>query len=105
MAKKGGNPQNLIVPTSEQARINGAKGGYASQAAQKARKTLREELLVLLEKGDTQEHISLAQIQKALQGDTKAFEVIRDTIGEKQPETVDTTVRVLLDGETGDFAK
>lgn len=36
------NKQNLVVPTSEQARINGRKGGYASQKAQKKKKALKE---------------------------------------------------------------
>ena len=38
---------------------------------------------MLLSKGDTQQKVSLALIQQALEGNTKAFEVIRDTIGEK----------------------
>jgi hypothetical protein len=42
--------------------------------------------LLLLAQGNTQEKISLALIQKALKGDTKAFEVIRDSIGEKPTE-------------------
>ncbi len=56
------------------------------------RKTLKEELLLLLSQGNTQEKISLALIQKALNGDTKAFEVIRDSIGEKQVEKVQANV-------------
>ena len=41
------------------------------------------------ETGETVQHaISVALIQKALQGDTKAFEIIRDTIGEKPAEKV-----------------
>jgi hypothetical protein len=33
--------------------------------------------------------ITVALIEKALQGDTKAFEVIRDTIGQKPKENID----------------
>ena len=51
-------------------------------------KALREELLLLLAEGDTQKKVSLALIKRALTGDTKAFEVIRDTIGEKPVEQV-----------------
>ena len=54
-----------------------------------ARKTLKEELLLLLSKGDIQEKMSLSMIAKALNGDVKAFEVIRDTIGEKPVEKID----------------
>lgn len=61
------------------------------------RKTLREELLSLLAKGDTQSRMSLAQLEKALNGDTKAFEVIRDTIGEKPTDKVENTGTQTLD--------
>ncbi len=88
------NESNLRVPTSEEAREIGRKGGIASGKARRERKTLREELLLLLEKGDTQEKISLAMIKEALDGNTKAFEVIRDTIGEKP---VDKTADVTRD--------
>ena len=33
--------------------------------------------------------ITVALIQKALKGDTKAFEIIRDTIGQKPIEQLD----------------
>ena len=46
--------------------------------------------MLLLESGNTQNKISLALIQKALKGDIKAFEVIRDTIGEKQSDKIET---------------
>lgn len=59
------------------------KAGLKSGEARRARKTLKEELLLLLESGNTQNKMSLAIIKKALKGDIKAFEVIRDTIGEK----------------------
>lgn len=92
MANAKGNPQNLKVPTSKEARKNGAKGGKASAKKRREQKTLKEELLLLLDKGDTQEKISLALIQKALNGDTKAFEVIRDTIGQKPTDKQEVKV-------------
>lgn len=67
---------------SEQREI-AKKGGIKSGEVRRARKTLKEELLLLLENGNTQNKISLALIKKALKGNIKAFEVIRDTIGEK----------------------
>lgn len=48
------------------------------------RKTLKEQLLLLLKDGDIQENLCLALIEKALDGDTKAFQIIRDTIGENR---------------------
>ena len=68
------------------------KGGVASGESRRQRKTLKEELITLLEQGDTQEKISLALLQKAMNGDTKAFEVIRDSIGEKPVDKVEADV-------------
>lgn len=91
-----GNPQNLI-PTNrrskEEVRKNSSKGGKKSGEVRRARKTLREELLAILSDGDTQNKMSLALIKEALSGNnagsvTKAFEVIRDTIGEKPVDKV-----------------
>ena len=74
------NNQNLKTPTSEQAREYGRKGGLKRAENEKKRKTLREELLALLETEQYQSKISLSLIKQAVDGNTKAFEVIRDTI-------------------------
>jgi hypothetical protein len=87
------NEQNLRpVKSKSEARERGKKGGIASGKSRQARKTLKEELLLLLSKGDTQEKLSLAVLQKAINGDTKAFEVIRDTIGEKPTDKQEVKV-------------
>lgn len=89
------NESNLI-PISERSpnevREMGRKGGIASGEARRRKKTLKEELITLLENGNTQEKISLAIIQQALDGNTKAFEVIRDTIGEKPVDKLEADV-------------
>lgn len=86
------NKDNLKpVRTKEEARERGKKGGIKSGEVRRERKTLKDELLLLLSSGDTQKKVSLAIIKKALSGDTKAFEVIRDTIGEKATEKVENT--------------
>lgn len=86
------NIENLKpVKTKSEARKRGKNGGIKSGEARRERKMLKEELLILLSQGDTQKKISLALIQKALNGDTKAFEVIRDTIGEKPVEVKELT--------------
>lgn len=98
------NEQNLVPFTSDQSREeamkNGKKGGIASGEARRARKTLRAELELLLEsyavdkktgkpsKHTVQEAIVLSLVTKAAGGDTKAFEIIRDTIGEKPAERI-----------------
>ena len=89
------NEQNLIPVTKRTPRERKEicrKGAEATNRIKAQRKTLREELLLLLAKGDTQEKLSLSIIQKALTGDTKAYEVIRDTIGEKPKDVIDANV-------------
>ena len=83
--------ENLIPlnkRTKEEQKAITTAGGIASGESRRARKTLKEELLLLLSEGDTQQNVSVALIQKALDGDTKAFEVLRDTIGEKPTEKI-----------------
>ena len=97
------NEQNLVPFTSEQSREeaakNGQKGGIASGEARRARKTMRSELEAMLtmtvkdkngkDTGKTfQAAITAALIAKAAKGDTKAYELIRDTIGEKPAERI-----------------
>ena len=44
---------------------------------------------MMLKEGNTQDNITLALLNKAAEGDVKAFEVMRDTIGEKPKETLE----------------
>lgn len=88
--------------SKEEAKKRGAKGGIKSGEVRRERKLLKDELLLLLSTGKTQEKISLALIQKALKGDTKAFEIIRDTIGEKPTQVIeglDSSVKVIVNRE------
>ena len=100
---------NLIKFTSDQSREeaakNGAKGGIASGEARRKKRDLKLAFQVLLEtdikskNGEIKsgaEAIAIAQFQKALKGDTRAFEVIRDTSGQKPVEKVE---QVNIDGE------
>lgn len=89
------NEQNLIRNedlTPKQRRENASKAGKASAKKRAERKTLRDELLVLLETKvedkTMQEKISFSLIQEALEGNVKAFETIRDTIGERPKEQI-----------------
>lgn len=90
------NGQENLIPfnelTEEKQRELARKGGIASGEARRRKKSLKEELITLLENGNTQEKISLAIIQQALEGNTKAFEVIRDTIGEKPVDKLEADV-------------
>lgn len=85
------NTENLVSladRTTEEQRAIASAGGKASGEARRKRKTLKEELLLILSDGETQQSVTLALIEKAMSGDTKAFEVIRDTIGEKPIDKV-----------------
>jgi hypothetical protein len=96
---------NLIVPTSEQARENGRKGGLASGEARRNKKLLRDCIDYLLEREDKTvqhedgtpmsgaEQLAYNLFVKALaETDTakaaKAFEVLRDTAGQKPVDKV-----------------
>lgn len=84
-----------IIQSTEEAKEKGKKGGIASGKARREKRLLREELELLLEMMDKnnntiQEKICFALIKKASQGDTKAFEIVRDTIGQKPVERIET---------------
>lgn len=80
MANKTDNliPQAHKLTVEEQ-----SAGGIASGEARRKRKALKEELIALLELNNNQEKMSLALLEKAINGDVQAFTTIRDTIGEK----------------------
>lgn len=74
------------------------KGGIASGKARRTKKTFKELLKIVLEmrtkNGNTNaEEIVASMILKAQSGDVKAFEAIRDTIGEKPKDEVDLTTQ------------
>ena len=56
----------------------------------------------MLSSGNTQEKISLAIIQEALNGNVKAFESIRDTIGEKPRENQEVELNASIKVDYGD---
>lgn len=112
--KKGVNPkslENLKPFTSEQdrelAKINGRKGGIALGEKKKKMKTFKEELQQLLqmeilnkngEKISTQQNINSALILKAAKGDVRAYEVIRDTLGQRPKDEKEV---VVMSGDDG----
>ena len=94
------NEKNLI-PNSERSprevRENGKKGGIASGEARRVKKSLREAMQILMEAdltgkdGKTMtgtEAMAARAFQAALKGDWKAWELVRDTAGQKPVERV-----------------
>ena len=92
------NEKNLI-PNSERTpselRKMAIKGGLASVEARRKRKSLKEELLLMLEDEEVQKSVAVALIQEAQNGNVKAFGMLRDTIGEAPVEKVQTTQTVV----------
>lgn len=91
------NEQNLRPSEYRLSQEEAKKGGIASGEARRRKRDLRLAMEALLEqditdnKGKTvsgAEAIALKQFQKALKGDTRAFEMIRDTAGQKPVDKV-----------------
>lgn len=101
---------NLIRPTldrtAEQRRESATAAGRASGESRRRRKTFAEGLRALLAMpeddperrqvlqalgldGTYQDSLNLAQIAQARKGDSDAYRLIRDTIGEKPTEQVE----------------
>ena len=115
------NEQNLIPfdeRTEDEQRAIATAGGKASGEARRRKADLRKALEALLEKDFTDkegrtlsgaEAIALKQMEKALKGDTRAFEVVRDTSGqavvqkvmiaEVEQEVIEEVERLVLGDE------
>lgn len=116
------NEDNLKPLSTEKAREIGSKGGINSGEARRRKRDIRLAMEVLLEKqykgknGEIlsgAEAIAIKQMEKALKGDAKAFELVRDSAGQKPVEKVmvaeveqsvidDVEKAVLNDTDTGD---
>lgn len=92
------NEKNLKpVRSKKEARERGIKGGKKSGEVRRQKKLLKECLEELLQKefedrsgkkASGAETVSVALFKKAQAGDIKAFEVLRDTVGQKPIEKV-----------------
>lgn len=102
------NLKPIETLSKEEAKKRGSKGGKASVKSRRQRKAMKEQLEILLnlplkdknlkeeisnlgveEKDiDNQMAMTIALYQEAIRGNTKAYELIRDTIGEKPIEQV-----------------
>lgn len=90
-----------LIPTTKRSksevRKNAAKGGRKSGEVRRQKKLLKDCLDELLqkewenrqgEKMSGSEAISVAVFKKALAGDMKAFEIVRDTAGQKPVDKI-----------------
>lgn len=102
--------QNLVSladRTMEERQEIGRVGGIKSGESKRRMKTFREELQQLLqmeilnkngEKISTQQNINSALILKAAKGDVRAYEVIRDTLGQRPKDEKEV---VVMSGDDG----
>lgn len=65
------------------------KGGIKSGESRAERKALKEELDILLSNGDMQQRVCTALLEKCMQGSERAFAILRDSLGEKSPESLE----------------
>lgn len=122
------NPENLIGheftsdQNREEAAKNGRKGGKASGEARRRRKAIREAFEAICSKQYTDSNgnqidgvtaMCMKQFQLAMNGDTRAFVEIRNSLGEMPVqqvevqaqiprETYEKVARVLSGGDAGE---
>ena len=118
------NEQNLMPiaelnarTTPEEKRANARKAGLASAKAKKQRRTFKESLEIILSMKATEEQkkaaeqflteemdltngdlVNLAMIGKAKEGDVKAAQFVRDTVGE-MPTVKQEVTNTMSDGD------
>ena len=89
------NLKSLADRTTEEQREIASKGGKASVEARREKKRFKELLELALslkneKTGNTNDYdITISMINKAIKGSERAFELIRDTIGEKPVDKVE----------------
>lgn len=108
------NIENLRPPTTEEARERGKKGGKASAKKRQQNKTFKEIINKFLNGKVTDERLKEQMVEfgftdrevnnkscavfalwkEAIKGNTKAFELMRDTIGEKPQDKLNISGEV-----------
>jgi hypothetical protein len=95
------NEDNLRPLSTSEAREVGSKGGKASAASKRRKKEFRDVFQALLDGRDIKgpegkkitgtEALAMKVFQQALKGDLRAFEIIRDTVGQKPVDKVEVS--------------
>ena len=97
----------VYAHTPEEARENGRKGGKKSGEVRRARKTFREDLIKALGDEETQKKVLNALINQCKKGNVRAFEILRDTIGEKPKEVIEQKqeIKVTMGDKLSEWGK
>jgi len=98
---KRGNPETQFRTGREQVEI-ARKGGIRSGEVRRERKLIKDRILERMSEDDWDEMID-GLINRA-KDDTKSYESLRDTIGEKPKEQIslDTPTKFVITRKTGD---
>lgn len=110
--KKENSLKNLISfdqMSPEKHKEASKNGGIKSGEAKREKKMLREYLEMILsmedaDKEDRYTKITRALIDKAEDGDTKAFEVIRDTLGQKPVDKLNMSANLSYEEKIKEVA-
>ena len=108
-----GNKNLKPFASADEAREKGRKGGIASAEARRRKKDMRQLLEIVLEnpapemakkvldelgiseaERTAQAAIVAAMMKRAMQGNSRAAEFIRDTVGDKQAERVEVSTPI-----------
>lgn len=97
-------PQAHVLTVEEQ-----SAAGKKSGEVRRARRSFKESFINELSQGTSQAEIVKAILEKAIQGDIKSAEFIRDTIGEKPTDKLEqsgeSTITVKVQGDAASWAK
>ena len=93
------NPQNLKVPTSDEARKYGKKGGEASARSRKAMKTFKQAMIDNLTPQD-QKAILDALVRNAKRGNLPSTEFLLKLIGQdpEKDAAVESSITIEIKG-------
>lgn len=88
------NLKPIVTLSSEEAKKRGSAGGKASVEARREKKLFKEEILKRMKETDWEEMIDKL-IARAKNQD-KAFEILRDTIGQKPKEEIEASIENVI---------
>lgn len=116
------NPQNLKVPTSEEARENGRKGGLASAESRRRKRDMKKtfETLFAMQATDKrkkayeklgystddltiEEAITITMVEKAMAGDSRMASLIMDVMGDKHSDKLKEKELELKEKQANDL--
>lgn len=104
MAYNGGRLKPLGLDPENDRKVREA-GAAVTNAKLAQRRTFKEQINILLSQMDEKtgksclESLIEAQYERAMTGDTKAAQFIRDTVGEKPAEAVDLNANIMTEAD------